>query len=191
MVPDPMTRSGGTPYRLAMTVTILVTTSTGLVAIRKIGCFAAANTAGTMPAENFGVSRQEVQPGLPGPLAGARSEDDDLRAVEIGHPAGAEPDGMGEGRALQDVARLRRRQIRIEIDEDDLRAHAAHHHGVGGSRSDLSGADDPDLHACLRSHFPAPPRFVDDRTRRFDALGDSVSETREHGPSLRGRRPRA
>ena len=60
--------------------------------------------------EDFGVARQEVKPGLPGPLAGARSEDDDLRAVEIGRPAGAEPDGMREGRALQDVARLRRRQ---------------------------------------------------------------------------------
>ena len=36
MVPEPMTRPR-TPYRPAMTVTIWVTTSTGLVAIRRIG----------------------------------------------------------------------------------------------------------------------------------------------------------
>ena len=51
MVPDPITRSDATPPRPAIAVTIWVITSTGLVATRKIGSGAAANTAGTISAK--------------------------------------------------------------------------------------------------------------------------------------------
>ncbi len=51
MVPDPITRSGATPCRPAIAVTIWVITSTGLVATRRIGAGVAASTAGTISAK--------------------------------------------------------------------------------------------------------------------------------------------
>ena len=78
--------------------------------------------------------------------------------MKIGQLARADPDRIGRGRSVQNVARLCDRQIRVAIDKHDLRTDAAHHHGISRGGADLSGADNADLH-CVppisRTNIPA------------------------------------
>ena len=147
MVPDPITRSDATPPRPAIAVTIWVITSTGLVATRKIGSGAAANTAGTISAKISALRDSRSSRLSPGLWLVPAASTTTPRAVEIGQLARADPDRIGKRRSVQNVARLCDRQIGVAVDEHDLRTDTTHHHGISGGGADLSGSDDPDLHA--------------------------------------------
>ena len=122
--------------------------------------------------KDFGVARQQVQPALPGLLLGPGRKHDNARAVEIGRLPGADPDGIRPRRRVQNVVRLGHRQIRLAIDEQNLRTDATHRHGIGGGGPNLPGSDDSDLHnvpPILRTGYSA----VNARTycARSSALG--------------------
>jgi hypothetical protein len=147
MVPDPITRSDATPGRPAIAVTIWVITSTGLVATRKIGSGAAANTAGTISAKISALrdSRSNrLSPGLW--LIPAASTTRRAPSRSANSPARTRT-GSAKGVASRIVARLCNRQIRVAIDKHNLRTNAAHHHGISCGGADLSGADNADFHA--------------------------------------------
>ena len=110
--------------------------------------------------EDFGVARQQVQPTLPRPLVGPGCNHDHARAIKIGRLTRTDPDRIGKRRSVQNIARLRDRQIRVAIDKHDLRTDAAHHHGISRGGADLSGPDNADLHAV------APMSRTDTRAKQ-------------------------
>ncbi len=64
----------------------------------------------------------------------------------MGPVARADPDRIGKRRGVQNVARLCDRQVRVAIDEHDLRTDTTHHHRISRGGANLSGADDADFH---------------------------------------------
>ena len=149
----------GTPRRPAIAVTISVITSTGLVATRKIGSGAVANTAGTISAKSSALRDSKSSRFSPGLwLVPAASTTRRAPSRSANSPARTRT-GSAK-RSVQNVARLRDRQIRVAIDEQDPRTDTAHHHGISRGGADLSGSDDADFHAVppyrSRSRYPRP-----------------------------------
>ena len=93
IIPDPITRSDGTPSRPAIAATIWVIISTGLVATRKIGSGAAANTPGTISAK-ISALRESVQPALPRPLVGPGRKDATRAPSRSAELPRADPDSI-------------------------------------------------------------------------------------------------
>jgi hypothetical protein len=65
--------------------------------------------------EDLGVAGKQVEPALPWPLVAPCRDHDYPRPGEIGRLARADPDRVRKGSCVQNVARLRDRQIRVAI----------------------------------------------------------------------------
>jgi hypothetical protein len=101
--------------------------------------------------KNRGVSTQQLQSCLAGPLIGTGREDHDRRAVDIFVAAGPHAHRIRERHGVHQIHRLALCTLRIEIDQHDLGSETAQKQGVCGGGADMSRADDRD--SMWMAHF--------------------------------------
>ncbi len=91
------------------------------------------------------VSLGKIDPRLAGFARAAERDDDDIGTFDVGIIAGVNVDRRADGRALDDVHRLARRLVFIDIHQNNFGGKSLQGDGVGDRRPDISGTKDADL----------------------------------------------
>ncbi len=112
-----------------------------------------AQHTGHHVAKDDGVALQQLQACLARLLIHTRSDHHGAAARQI--RVVSRPDGqrVRKGHGMIDVVGLGLGPFVIQVDQHDLPAHIAHHHGIGRRRTDKPTADDPNLAAHIICHY--------------------------------------
>lgn len=102
--------------------------------------------------KNLCVSTQKLQAGLACTLRDAAGQNNGARSPEIREITCDDPHRLGKRGGVQDVLGMRLRQLRVEINEDDLAGHSLDGHGVCRGTAHKPTADDADFHEVHSGH---------------------------------------